>query len=57
MAETSHITKHFPVSWEELHRHAKALSWRLAEMGDIAGQLDISECPKVGRRASRPAAE
>ncbi len=25
--------RYFPVSWEELHRDAKALSWRLAEKG------------------------
>ncbi|MBI3512562.1 MAG: xanthine phosphoribosyltransferase [Proteobacteria bacterium] len=27
------ITKTFPVSWEELHRNAKALAWRLHELG------------------------
>ena len=26
-------TKNFPVTWDELHRHAKALAWRLVEMG------------------------
>jgi xanthine phosphoribosyltransferase len=31
MAE--HYTKGFPVSWEQLHRDAKALAWRLAEKG------------------------
>ena len=25
--------RYFPVSWEELHRDARALSWRLAERG------------------------
>ena len=25
--------RYFPVSWEELHRDAKALAWRLAEKG------------------------
>ena len=25
--------KSFPVSWDQLHRDAKALAWRLAEMG------------------------
>lgn len=24
---------HFPVSWEELHRHSKALAWRLMDKG------------------------
>ncbi|MCB9960159.1 MAG: xanthine phosphoribosyltransferase [Rhodospirillaceae bacterium] len=32
----------FPVSWEELHRHAKALSWRLAEMGPWKGVIAIA---------------
>ena len=27
------VTKTFPVSWEELHRNAKALAWRLHELG------------------------
>ena len=26
-------TKNFPVSWDELHRHARALAWRLVELG------------------------
>ena len=26
-------TKGFPVSWDQLHRDARALAWRLAEMG------------------------
>ena len=32
----------FPVSWEELHRHAKALSWRLAEMGPWQGIVAVA---------------
>jgi xanthine phosphoribosyltransferase len=27
------VRRYFPVSWEELHRDARALSWRLAERG------------------------
>jgi xanthine phosphoribosyltransferase len=27
------ITKTFPVSWDELHRNARALAWRLHELG------------------------
>ena len=27
------VRRYFPVSWEELHRDAKALAWRLAEKG------------------------
>jgi xanthine phosphoribosyltransferase len=29
--------KYFPVSWEELHRNAKALAWRLHDMGPEKG--------------------
>jgi len=29
LSDTDPYIKHFPVSWEELHRNAKALSWRL----------------------------
>src|SRR5690606_26031785 len=34
--------KNFPVSWEELHRHAKALSWRLADMGPWKGIIAVT---------------
>ena len=27
------VRRYFPVSWEELHRDAKALAWRLADKG------------------------
>ena len=30
---TDRYQKSFPVSWEQLHRDAKALAWRLADMG------------------------
>ena len=34
MTETSpNYTKDFPVTWDELHRHARALAWRLVELG------------------------
>ncbi len=26
-------TRNFPVTWDELHRHARALAWRLVELG------------------------
>ncbi len=32
----------FPVSWEELHRHTKALAWRLVERGPWKGIVAIS---------------
>ena len=34
--------KGFPVSWEELHRHGRALSWRLAELGPWQGIIAIT---------------
>ena len=35
MTESHGYTKFFPVSWEELHRHCKALAWRLLDNGTI----------------------
>ncbi|MCB1971693.1 MAG: xanthine phosphoribosyltransferase [Geminicoccaceae bacterium] len=40
MSET--YTRYFPVSWEELHRDAKALSWRLAAGGPWKGIIAIT---------------
>ena len=41
----SPYTKDFPISWEELHRNARALAWRLLDQGPwkgiIARELDI----------------
>jgi xanthine phosphoribosyltransferase len=34
--------KTFPVSWDELHRHAKALAWRLVELGPWKGIVAIA---------------
>ncbi|GGO83127.1 xanthine phosphoribosyltransferase [Marinobacterium nitratireducens] len=34
--------KDFPVSWEELHRNARALSWRLLEQGPWKGIIAIT---------------
>lgn len=34
--------KDFPVSWDELHRNARALSWRLLEMGPWKGIIAIT---------------
>lgn len=34
--------RYFPVSWDELHRDAKALSWRLAEHGEWAGIVAVT---------------
>jgi len=34
--------KNFPVTWEELHRHSKALAWRLLEMGPWQGIVAVT---------------
>jgi xanthine phosphoribosyltransferase len=34
--------KSFPVSWQELHRDAKALAWRLVEIGPWTGVVAIA---------------
>ena len=35
-------SKDFPVSWDELHRNARALSWRLLEQGPWNGIIAIT---------------
>lgn len=40
MADT--YNKTFPVSWEELHRHSKALAWRLVEGGPWQGVVAVT---------------
>lgn len=34
--------KHFPVSWDEMHRNAKALAWRLVELGIWKGIIAVA---------------
>ena len=34
--------KTFPVSWEELHRHSKALAWRLMDGGPWQGLVAVT---------------
>src|SRR5579883_1737394 len=34
--------KSFPVSWDELHRHARALAWRLVELGPWRGLIAVT---------------
>ena len=41
-ANTARHAKTFPVSWDELHRHAKALAWRLVELGPWKGIVAIT---------------
>ena len=42
MAEDTTCRKTFPVSWEELHRHSKALAWRLMEGGPWEGLVAVT---------------
>jgi len=39
---TSEYQKNFPVTWEELHRNAKALAWRLIEKGPWHGIVAVT---------------
>ena len=39
---TASSVKQFPVSWEQLHRDAKALAWRLAELGPWTRVIAVS---------------
>ncbi len=34
--------RHFPISWEQLHRDGKALAWRLLERGTYKGIIAIT---------------
>ena len=40
--EKTRFEKSFPVSWQELHRDAKALAWRLSEKGDFKAVVAIT---------------
>ena len=43
MTEDHHpYTKTFPISWEQLHRDAKALAWRLVDMKTWKGIIAIT---------------
>ena len=42
MTGEPHHAKTFPVSWDELHRHARALAWRLLELGPWQGIVAIT---------------
>jgi xanthine phosphoribosyltransferase len=39
---SENATHYYPVSWEQLHRDAKALAWRLAESGPFQGIVAIT---------------
>ena len=40
--ENQRYTKTFPISWEQLHRDAKALAWRLVDMKTWRGIVAIT---------------
>jgi xanthine phosphoribosyltransferase len=42
MTQTKQFAKTFPVSWEELHRHSKALAWRLLELAPWRGIIAVT---------------
>src|SRR4029078_11401844 len=42
MAVSTGYSKMFPVSWTELHRDARALAWRLADLGPFKGLVAIT---------------
>jgi len=42
MSDSDQHSKEFPVSWEELHRHARALAWRLLPLGPFEGIVAIT---------------
>jgi xanthine phosphoribosyltransferase len=42
MANADVYTKMFPVSWEELQRHCRALAWRLLENGPFSGIVSVT---------------
>jgi xanthine phosphoribosyltransferase len=42
MASGSGYSKMFPVSWSELHRDARALAWRLVELGPFTGLVAVT---------------
>ncbi|MDE1901861.1 MAG: xanthine phosphoribosyltransferase [Alphaproteobacteria bacterium] len=42
MSDYAQPQKYFPVSWEELHRNAKALAWKLHDMGPWKGLIAVT---------------
>jgi xanthine phosphoribosyltransferase len=40
--DSSPYSKQFPVSWDELHRHARALAWRLLDLGPWKGIIAVT---------------
>jgi len=42
VTEFAQPQKYFPVSWEELHRNAKALAWKLHDLGPWQGLIAVT---------------
>ncbi|HYD31978.1 MAG TPA: xanthine phosphoribosyltransferase [Azospirillaceae bacterium] len=42
MSDDAKFRKNFPVTWDELHRNAKALAWRLVEKGPWKGIIAVA---------------
>ncbi len=42
MDEFPQSRRDFPVSWDELHRHGKALAWKLLEKGPWTGVIGVT---------------
>jgi adenine/guanine phosphoribosyltransferase-like PRPP-binding protein len=42
VTDESRAPRVFPVSWEELHRHSRALAWRLLEKGPWHGLIAVT---------------
>ncbi len=40
--EAPRNAKTFPVTWDELHRHARALAWRLLDLGPWQGIIAVT---------------
>lgn len=39
---TAQSPKHFPVSWDQIHRDSKALAWRLLDKGEWKGIVAVT---------------
>jgi xanthine phosphoribosyltransferase len=42
VTEVPRESKSFPVSWDELHRNARALAWRLVQLGPFKGIVAVT---------------
>src|ERR1700753_499834 len=41
-SDAPHAAKTFPVTWDELHRHARALAWRLLDLSPWHGIIAVT---------------